>query len=378
VSDLKRALQILGRVALALVLAVCMASDGLAQGRRKKKKKKKKPSKSYKKKTYPRGTIILARGRMLKDVQVRSLVFNKVEYRVKGSNRSDTIKGEKIVEIRYKSAPPDLSSGRSRIRAGLYKRAAVSFEKAIDESADGSWVWFYATYGRGQAKLLAGDAAGAVTDFEAVIAKQKDHFLVPNALYGLGKAHTANKSMGPAKAAYEKLADSRAWGTIWGAKAKLGLGDTLLAMKKPAEARAAYNLAGSRAGTNKDLRRAADVGEGKCMVMRKQYDQAVAKFEQIMQTKGLAAEVSAMAWVGKGDCRYQQGKSGGDKNLLKQALLSYQTAVVRFAGVPEYYPKALFRSAELYETLGQPKLAELQRKELKTRCPNSPWTSKLK
>jgi len=76
-----------------------------------------------------------------------------------------------------------------------------------------------------------------------VVAKQKDHFLVPNALYGLGQAHTANKDTGKAKAAFEQLSDTRKWGTMWGAKAKLGLGDTLLATGAFAEARAAYNLA---------------------------------------------------------------------------------------------------------------------------------------
>ena len=62
----------------------------------------------------------------------------------------------------------------------------------------------------------------------------------------------------------------------------------------------------------------------------------------------------------------------------EEALIAYQTCVVRFAGTPEAYPKALFQSAWLYEQLGLKDLALSMRDELKARCPSSPWTDKLK
>ncbi|MGE0708887.1 MAG: tetratricopeptide repeat protein [Planctomycetota bacterium] len=368
-------------IGLLTLGAAALPGQALAQGRRKtgKTEKTEKGGKSGKsgKTDHPHATLILERGREIAEVEIREFKFDKLKYRTKGSRRDDDIKGEKVVEVRLLDPPPLFASGVSRVRAGLYKRAVESFDKTLDQvEGDDDWVWFYATYWRGQAKLLAGDAAGAATDFQAVVDKDKEHFLVPDALYGLGQAFTASKDSGKAQAAFEKLAEG--FGSLWGCKAKLGLGDTLLE-SDPEKARAAYNLAGARAGSDKDLRRAAEVGEGKCMIARKQWDQAADKFERIITEPGLAPEVAAMAWVGKGDCRYEQAKArNDDKDLFKQALIAYQTCVVRFAGVPESYPKALFRSAELYEKLGQAKLAEFQKKELKSRCPNSPWTEKIK
>ena len=373
-NGFKHFLSIAGRLGLALLLTLTLANDGLAQGRRKRKKKKKKAASA--KKDYPKATLILERGRLVKDVEIREIKFEKVEYRVRGSRRNEEVKGEKLVDIRYDDPPPLFASGVSRVRAGLYKRAVQSFSDALEEMADDDWFKIYATMWRGEAKLLAGDAAEAVTDFEAALAIDGEHFLVPNCYYGLGRAYTAQKNMGKAKEAFNKMSEK--YGRSWGAKAKLGLGDCLLADGKATEARAAYNLAGSRA-SNRDERLAAKVGEGKCLVLKKQWDRAESTFEQIANEPGVAPEVVAMAWVGMGDCRFAQAEErNNDKALLKQALIAYQTCVVRFAGVPKSYPKALFRSAELYETLGQAKLAEYQRKELKSRCPNSSWTAKLK
>ena len=74
----------------------------------------------------------------------------------------------------------------------------------------------------------------------------------------------------------------------------------------------------------------------------------------------------------------QAKESNDDVNLLKKALIAYQTCVVRFALTPEAYPKALYQSAILYDKLKLPVLAQHMREELKTRCPNSSWSEKLK
>lgn len=364
-----------GQVLLACLVALSFADMANAQGRRKGKKDKKRPSKRSKK--APRATILLDRGRELEDVEVREEKWAAIKYRAKGTRRVDEVRGEKVLEIRYKDADPVYASGVSRVRAGLYKRAVESFDKVLGALEDESeWTWFYATYWRGEAKRLSGDAEGAAADLKALTDKDPDHFLAPRAFYALGLAHGALKNAGDAEAAFTKL--DQGFGQAWAARAQLGLGDAYLTMGKLLEARRAYGLAGSRAQGDPNLRLGAKVGEAKCQVQRKEFDGALKAFDSILTQKGLSPTVMAAAYAGKGDCLRAQGETKDDNEILKKALLAYQTVVVRFAGVPDSYPRSLFRSAELYAKLGQEKIAELQRKELKSRCPSSPWTAKLK
>lgn len=139
-----------------------------------------------------------------------------------------------------------------------------------------------------------------------------------------------------------------------------------------------YNFARDRAGSRQpDLSRAASVGIGKAYIADKKFDRAIRMFDEILRTPGVDPDVAGGAWVGKGDCQMAAAEhKGNDKNLLKEALISYQTCAVRFAGTTAY-PKALYQSGALYERLGQPQLAAAARKELKQRCPSSPWTDKL-
>lgn len=361
------------QVLLACLVAVSFADLANAQGRRKGKRDKKKSKRSKK---APRATIILKRGQ-LDDVEIREEKWAAIKYRAKGTRRVGEVRGEKVLEIRYVDPDPVYASGVSRVRAGLYKRAVQSFDKVLGALEDeASWIWFYATYWRGEAKRLSGDAEGAAADLKALTEKDPEHFLAPRAFYALGLAHGALKNASDAEAAFTKL--DQGFGQGWAAKAQLGLGDAYLAMGKLLEARRAYGLAGSRAQGDPNLRLGAKVGEAKCQVERKEFDGALKAFDSILTQKGLSPTVMAAAYAGKGDCLRARGNTNSDNETLKMALLAYQTVVVRFAGVPNSYPRSLFYSAELYAKLGQEKIAELQRKELKSRCPSSPWTAKLK
>lgn len=363
-----------GRVLLAALVALSLSDQAAAQGRRDPKKGGK-PKAA--RKGPARATILLERGRELVDVEIRQEKFAGIQYRAKGTRSSDEVPGEKVIEIRYLDPDPVYSSGVSRVRAGLYKRAVESFDKVLAElEGEGDWTWFYATFWRGEAKRRSGDYEGAAKDFQALVEKDGAHFLAPQALYGLGLAQGSLKNSSEAEEAFKKL--DQGFGQKWAAKAQLGLGDAYLAMEKLLEARRAYGLAASRAAGDADLRLGAQVGEAKCQVARKEYDGALTAFDSILRSKDASPDVMAAAWAGKGDCLRARGETSDDKEVLKAALIAYQTVVVRFAGVPESYPRALYRSGELYAKLGLENLAELQRKELRERCPSSPWTAKLK
>ena len=82
--------------------------------------------------------------------------------------------------------------------------------------------------------------------------------------------------------------------------------------------------------------------------------------------------------MGIGDCRFAQAKENqNDPNRLKEALIAYQTAVVRYAGVQGSYPRALFQSATIYKLLNLPDLAKHQEDELRSRVPKSPYVKQL-
>lgn len=381
-SKHKLATFLVALLATTAVTAVLAPASAEAQGRRRGKKPKKGKGSKKGNRAYGQANLILARGRNLEDVRVRADQegFKEIKYRAKGTSRSDTVKGSNVVDIRYISpASPLFETGRGQIRAGKYKKAATSFTAARREGDDNSWVNFHATYWLGEAKRLSGDYSGAAAEYDRLLKKSPEHWLVPFALNGLGRAHLGAKDWGKAKGIFKKL-DSDDFGAIWQARASLGLGDAALGDNDNSGARKAYNLAESRgrSARSNDLRLAAKVGTGKTLIAKKQYQSAIQTFEAIMSEPGIDPEVAGDAWNGKGDCLYDQAKEAGDdKNLLKQALIAYQTCEVRYAGTPEAYPKALFRAAEILEKLGLGKQAGYMRDELKNSCPNSPWTKKL-
>ncbi len=322
-------------------------------------------------------TLILVGDRELSDVEVREEKFASIRYRPNRGRRLEDVPGEQVLEIRYHEAPGTYTSGLSQLRANLYDKAVTSFTTARNTAPDGTWLLFHATYQMGEAHLGLGAYSDAAYEFKRLLDKDKDHWLAPAAIFGLGQAQAGQGNASGASSTFQRLDDG--FGTYWAAKARLGMGDAALAANKLLDAVKHYNFAKDRGGVRyPDLARAATVGIGKSYVADKKFDRAISMFDDIIRTVGVAPDVAGGALVGKGDCQLAAAEDrGGDKEKLKEALISYQTCVVRFAGTSAY-PKALYQSAELYQRLGLERLAEAMRKELKSRCPSSPWTKKLK
>ncbi|RMG19020.1 MAG: hypothetical protein D6731_00705 [Planctomycetota bacterium] len=370
-----RALRVLS--VSALLLCLVLPGPAQAQGRRRRGRGK---SGQRQKDKGPRvsslATIYLRQGRPLRKVSVREAGHDVVKYKERGRSTQE-IKAERVREIRFLRAPGHYSSGLSKYRAGQFEKAAEAFALARSTAPEKSWVWPFSTYWLGQSKLMAGDAAGAAKEFQALLSKHAEHFLAPAALYGLGQAQSAQGKASQAEATFAKLDEG--YGDYWRARAALGAGDAALAAKNATKARGHYQKAEGRASRYPEIRQAAQVGIGKSYVLSKAYDRAIEYFEGIINSSGSDPEVAAHAWVGKGDCLYAKAEAKrGDPALLKQALIAYQTCSVRYAGVPEAYPKALYQAGRIYERLGLAKLAEAQRRELKTRCPSTSWAAKLK
>lgn len=353
--------------ALTVLLAVAPAA---AQGRRDKDDDGPQGGPSAK------ATLILVGDKEITDVEVREEKFAQIRYRRRG-RRIEDIPGEQVLAIRWEEAPGTFTSGLSQLRANLFDKAVTSFTSARNTAPEGSWLWFHATYQLGEAQLGVGAYADAAAEFKRLLDKDKDHWLAPAAIYGLGQAQAGQKQPGDAIKTFERLDEG--FGELWAAKARLGMGDAALAGGKLMDAVKHYNFAKDRGGVRyPDLARAATVGIGKAYVADKKFDRAIEMFDRILATPGAAPDVAGGAWVGKGDCQLAAAEDAdGDKNKLKEALISYQTCVVRYAGTTAY-PKALYQSAELYQRLGLDKLADAMRKELRSRCPSSPWTGKLK
>lgn len=320
-------------------------------------------------------TIVLEGGRTRDNVEIREEKFAAIKFKDRG--RNDEVSGEQVLEIRYQGAPPQFLAGQSQLRGGAFDRAVQSFTVARNGAADGSWIWFHATYWLGESQRQNGNAAEAITEYGRLLEKGADHWLAPAAIYGLGKAQIDAGRHANAVTTLKRL--DRGFGDMWSFKGKLGEADAQFAQNQFAPARGAYEMAERGASRYPGIRRQAQVGIGKCYVADKRYDDAVRYFEGIISQSGnVDPEVGGGAWVGIGDCRLAQAKeNGNDPNRLKEALIAYQTAVVRYAGVPGAYPKALFHSAQIYKLLNLPDLARYQEDELKSRYPKSPYVKQL-
>ncbi|MBX3469912.1 MAG: tetratricopeptide repeat protein [Planctomycetes bacterium] len=320
-------------------------------------------------------TLVLEDGRTREGVDVREEKFAAIKFRDRG--RNDEIPGDRVVEIRYQAAPGAFTGGVSQYRGGAFDRAVQSFTACRNAAQDGTWVWFHATYWLGESQRQAGNAGEAVTELQRFLEKGADHWLAPAAIFALGKAQIDAGRHANAVTTFKRL-DS-GFGDSWGLRGKLGEADAQFAQNQFAQARAAYETAERSASRHPGIRRQAQVGIGKCYVADKRYDDAVRYFEGIIsQSGGVDPEVGGGAWVGIGDCRFEQAKaSNNDQNRLKEALIAYQTAVVRYAGVPGAYPRALFQSAQIYRLLNLPDLAKHQEDELRSRYPKSPLVRQL-
>jgi tetratricopeptide (TPR) repeat protein len=362
------------RTVVLALLVIALGGVADAQGRRGKKPKRgdKKASSST------RATLVLVTGKKRSNVRIREAKYTVIKFREKGRSGNQEIKAEKVLEIRYRDAPATYSSGRSQLRGSRYEDAATSFTKALSSAPSGSGPWLYASYYLGQAKLLAKDFEAAAKAFKRVLEKAPEDFLVPHATYGLGEALTGSGEFSKATSTFQKLDDG--FGGFWGAQCQIGIGNAALAQNKGRDARAAYKMAESRGRSFPEIKQAALVGVGKSYVLSKAWGKALDEFERIITQSNADPVVAGNAWVGKGDCLMAQSaeKSGPkQKSLMKEALIAYQTCTVRYAGIPEAYPKALYQSASIYEKLGLANMAKLQKEELKSRCPGSSWAKKL-
>lgn len=355
-------------------LLLASAGDALAQGRgRGRGRDRNEPAKPES--AAPTATLVMEDGRLRENVEVREEKFAAIKFKDRG--RNDEVPGERVVEIRYQGAPPQFMAGQSQLRGGAFDRAVQSFTAARNAAPDGSWIWFHATYWLGESQRQNGNPTEALAEFQRVLEKGADHWLAPAAIFGLGKAQIDAGRHANAVTTFKRL--DTGFGEMWGFKGKLGEADALFAQNQFGPARGAYETAERGASRFPSIRRQAQVGIGKCYVADKRYDDAVRYFEGIInQSGGVDPEVGGGAWVGIGDCRFAQAKeNGNDATRLKEALIAYQTAVVRYAGVPGSYPRALFQSATIYKLLNLPDLAKHQEDELRSRCPKSPYVKQL-
>jgi tetratricopeptide (TPR) repeat protein len=325
----------------------------------------------------PTVTIVLDDGRTRDDVELKEEKFAALKFRERG--RNDEVPGERVVEVRFKDAPPLYAGGESQLRGGVFDRAVQSFTAARNAAGEGTPIWFHATFLLGESQRGAGNHAEAITEYGRVLEKGPDHWLAPAAIYGLGQAQVGAARFDQAVTTFRRLGTG--FGDQWGLRGKVGEGDALFAQRQFGPARGAYETAEGQAQRHPAIRRTAQVGIGKCYIADKRYDDAVRYFEGIISQPNLDPEVAGGAWVGMGDCRFEQARTGGageaDPNRLKQALIFYQTAAVRYAGVQGAYPRALFQSAQIYRQLNLPELAARQEEELRSRCPRSPYVRQL-
>lgn len=360
-------------LAALLGLLVAGAGDGLAQDKKKKGKGEPTAPGSGGAGDALVATLVLDNGRTRDDVELREVKFAKLKFREKGA--AAELEGEKVVEIRLKTAPAGYLSGVSQVRGGVYDRAVQSFTAVRNGAAEGGTLWAFSTYWLAESQRLVGNPAEAQAEAQRLLDKAPDHWLAPGAILILGQAQAA--AGGAAEATFKRL--ETGFGELWTLRGKLADAEAKLEKKQWGPARGAFEVVQAGANRFPSIKRAAQVGIGRCYVGDKRFDDAVKFFEGIIGNQDNDAEVAGGAWLGIGDCKYEAARAANnDAAKLKEALIAYQVVVVRYAGVQSCYPKALYQSGELYRALNLPDLGKRMDDELTARCPRSDWAARRK
>lgn len=303
---------------------------------------------------------------------------NVDEVRVRGASKA-SFRAKDVLRIVHGSPPRNYARGESALLAGRYDAAEAAFASA--ESEEGDWVKPYAIYNRAEALRRWGAAAddssklSAATDlYRRFLSEHAEHFLTAPVLYGLGEALRKDGDVSGARAEFEKVAD-RKYGDYWEQWGKLGVGLCALSESSYTDALTQFvqvsGTAKERPGFSELFARAM-VAEGETYLGKKDFDRAIGFYEDLARSGGGGAQSVAGAYVNLAKAYEQRGKTGDDDRALRM----FMSVTIYYAGAPEAYAEALYRTGEMLEKRGKKEQAEAFFRELKARAPGSSWADK--
>jgi tetratricopeptide (TPR) repeat protein len=289
-----------------------------------------------------------------------------------------TLKPEEIYQVLPTGSSAGLFPGAMALYdAGQWAEALDKFDQASKAASGKEWMPIYCDYYKGMCNVKMG---GANADKGLDILRKfennpnlKKHRFTPMVLYGEGEAAMITKKYPEAERVFGVLQKTKEFGQIWVARGHKGAGIVSFAQRKWDSAKNSFKNVEdiARAMRNPALELDAMAYQGKCLFEMAEMDKAKALFDSIIkkndETRAASKEVMAAVYNGLGEYYYRKE---GDK---KKALLAHLRVIVVYSVAQDEYAKALSLAAKCFEELDQKDRAERLRKELKDRCPDSPY-----
>jgi tetratricopeptide (TPR) repeat protein len=290
-----------------------------------------------------------------------------------------------VQEVSHGQYPPEFAQADMKRRNRQYAEAFEGYKEAVSEvSGDNMWlapyIWYYAGEAAfNEAKYAQVEAADkqkwyneAADKYGKLVEQMKDHYFVPDARLGLGKAQLRLDQFPQARQTLKAIIES---------------------------------------DYPDDVKLKARVWSGRLMVEQGQFDEAIEKLQALQQELGegkaaltyMAKLAEAYAWQGKekypraedlfqevglrspveemrAEAYNSRGLSLKKRGQAREALFSFLRVVVLHHGIRHEYQKALYHAAvtskEYYSNA--PQRARELGSRLAHRFPNSYWAKRLK
>jgi len=334
-------------------------------------------------------TIYLVDGSKIEDCKVQTETLLAVVYK-EGNDRSE-VAADKILSIEFAKKPPLVDRAESAADEDALLDAVADYTEYLDAVLSSAkppsrykWAPAYAMYRLVELNAIMGNSAAVDAAAVQLLEKAPDSRYVPLAyLKQIDALADLQKSPKKTIEAFGKLIDEKGLSQRWKLERDLAIvlyDDTLAGEARRDKLDSVAKKAGSE---HPIVRNRARVAIGEAFLQENKVSDAEAIFTEITDDPKADDRTLAAAHSGRGDClRYKAEKGGNtDKDVLKQAVLSYMRVVIVYKNELRYAPRAMFYAGRVLDAMGEPEDLERAQKlyiRVMRSFPGSRWAKEAR
>jgi tetratricopeptide (TPR) repeat protein len=281
-----------------------------------------------------------------------------------------------IVTILFEGEPKDLANARNLYLNGRYAEALPLLNRIDLESLKRDEVKQDAEFYKAMssARLALAGSGSFATAGKLLLAFDKanaSNFHALDVAEVLGDMFSTQGRYDQAEKYYAKL-DAAPW-PEYKMKAGVAVGRALLAQKKLDEAQQKFVEISAMDAKGKladQQRAAAELGKAAVTFAKGKPEDAIKEAEDvILKTEEEDPELFARAYNLIGNCQLAAGKK-------KEARTAFLHVDLLYAGVADQHAEALYQLSKIWAELDHVDRANVAKRQLQQRYPNSPWAKK--
>lgn len=316
--------------------------------------------------------------------------LDEVRYTRKGSERTETRPGDRVIFIDYGKGSAAYEGAQDALASGDLMNAVNLFSAAASDKEPG-WVSAHALLGLAEAQAQAGKTKEARAAAQRFLDEQPNHRLTPRALLLSARYASAAGDSARAQADIDQvlgLVSSRKLTPDWAVRAQLERGQYLLDAGKATEAGTAFTAAetaardgakrlgdrGDLADEMQQLGLRARSGSGSALLAGGDLAAARTFFETLQRDGQADPAILVAALNGLAEADFLSD------GRMKDAQMGFARVAVIGTGVPDQHAKALYYSGRCAEALdadgAEPNgraRAHQYYKDVEQRYPGSRW-----